>query len=131
MGDGGGGQRIEVTERETPVFGDTEFGVVGPYERLHGTVFGELDPTHRLNAGIVNLDRAARNVHGKVEYQSDFRILKPRAAGNSDPPARTANSHTWGATPPRREGCRRIPGVPRSWLNPRWTRSNTRPLCEM
>ena len=73
----GGVQRIEVTERERPVFGGTEFGAVGPYERLHGTIFGELDPTHPLNAGIVNLDRAARNAHGNVEYQSDFRILKP------------------------------------------------------
>ena len=74
---GGGVRRIEVTERERPVFGGTEFGAVGPYERLHGTVFGELDPTHPLNAGIVNLDRAARNAHGNVEYQSEFRILKP------------------------------------------------------
>src|SRR5712664_946674 len=73
----GGVRRIEVTERETPVFGGTEFGAVGPYERLHGTIFGELNPTHRLNAGIVNLDRAARNARGNVEYQSDFRILKP------------------------------------------------------
>jgi hypothetical protein len=37
--------------------GSTEFGVVGRYERLQGTVFGGLDPTH-LNAGIVNLVRA-------------------------------------------------------------------------
>ena len=73
----GGVLRIEVTERERPVFGGAEFGAVGPYERLHGTIFGELDPTHPLNAGIVNLDRAARNAHGNVEYQSDFRILKP------------------------------------------------------
>ena len=73
----GGVLRIEVTERESPVFGGTEFGAVGPYERLHGTVFGELDPTHPLNAGIVNLDRAARNAQGNVEYRSDFRILKP------------------------------------------------------
>jgi hypothetical protein len=41
----GGVQRIEVTERERSVFGGAEFGAVGPYERLHGTVFGELDPT--------------------------------------------------------------------------------------
>lgn len=74
---GGGVRRIEVTERETPVFGGGAFGAVGPYERLHGTVFGELDPTHHLNAGIVNLDRAVRNKNGNVEYQSDFRILKP------------------------------------------------------
>jgi len=58
------------------VFGGAEFGTVGVYERLHGKVFGELDPTHRLNAGIVNLDRAARNAHGNVEYQGDFGILK-------------------------------------------------------
>jgi len=77
MGVGGEVQRIEVTERETPVFAGMEFGAVGPYERLHGTVYGELDPTHRLNSGIVNLDRAARNARGNVEYQSDFRILKP------------------------------------------------------
>ena len=73
----GGSVRIEVTERETPVFDGAEFGDVGTYERLHGRIFGELDPTHRLNAGIVNLDRAARNANGNVEYQSDFRILKP------------------------------------------------------
>jgi hypothetical protein len=77
MGTGGGVQRIEVTERETPVFGGTEFGAVGPYERLHGRIFGELDPTHRLNADVVNIDRAPRNRSGNVEYQSDFRILKP------------------------------------------------------
>ena len=37
-----GSVRIEVSERETPVFGGTAFGAVGSYERLHGTVFGEL-----------------------------------------------------------------------------------------
>ena len=66
----GGVRRIEVTERERPVFGGTEFGAVGPYERLHGTIFGELDPAHPLNVGIVNLDRAARNAQGNVEYRS-------------------------------------------------------------
>jgi hypothetical protein len=62
---GGGVRRIEMTERETPVFGGAEFGTAGTYERLHRTVFGELDPTHLLNAGIVNLDRAPRNARGK------------------------------------------------------------------
>ena len=77
----GGVRRIEVTERERPVFGGKEFGAVGPYERLHGTIFGELDPTHPLNVGIVNLDRAARNAHGNVEYQSDFRSISIVAMG--------------------------------------------------
>jgi hypothetical protein len=77
MAVGGGVQRIEITERETPGFGGAEFGSVGSYERLHGTLFVELDPTHPLNAGILNLDKAARNGRGNVEYQCDFRILKP------------------------------------------------------
>ncbi|MEJ0016529.1 MAG: alpha/beta hydrolase domain-containing protein [Acetobacteraceae bacterium] len=77
MGDGGGVRRIDIAERETPVFDDTSFGDTGAYERLHGTIFGELDPAHPLNAGIVNLDRAPRNAGGFVEYQSDIRILKP------------------------------------------------------
>ena len=53
----GGVRRIEVTERESPVFGGAEFGAVGPYERLHGTIFGELDPTHPLNCNSSNLIR--------------------------------------------------------------------------
>jgi hypothetical protein len=73
----GGVRRIEVTEREGPVFGGTDFDPTGLYERLHGTVFGEIDPRHPLNADIVNLDRAARNARGNVEYRSDFRISKP------------------------------------------------------
>ena len=59
------------------MFGGEEFGVVGAYERLHGTAFCELDPAHPLNAGIVNLDKVPRNARGNVEYQSEFRILKP------------------------------------------------------
>jgi len=42
---------IAVTERETPVVGGTTFGAVETYERLHGTVFGERDRTHRQAHG--------------------------------------------------------------------------------
>jgi hypothetical protein len=77
MSDGGGVRRIEITEHESPVFGRAEFGAVGAYERLHGTAYGELDPAHPLNAGIVNLARATRNARGFVEYRSEFRILMP------------------------------------------------------
>jgi hypothetical protein len=44
MGVGGGVQRIEMTERGTPVAGGAELGTVGTYERLHGTVFGPTAP---------------------------------------------------------------------------------------
>ena len=74
---GGGIRRIEITERETPVFGGAEFGAVGAYERLHGIAFCELDPSHALNVGIVNLDKAPRNARGNVDYEVAFRVLKP------------------------------------------------------
>jgi hypothetical protein len=77
-----GVRRVEITERETPVFGGAQFGAVGAYERLHGTVYGALDPKHPLNIGITNLDKVPRS--GLVEYQSEFRILKPIAQPRGD-----------------------------------------------
>ena len=57
---------------------------VGTYECLSGTIHGELDPSHPLNAGIVNLDKAPRNAAGRVEYRSDFTLMTPTdlAKGN-------------------------------------------------
>jgi Alpha/beta hydrolase domain len=68
--------RIEINRRE-PFVGGQAFGSVGAYERIVGRFYGELDPGHALNAEIVDLDRAPRNARGKVEYSSDFEILKP------------------------------------------------------
>jgi hypothetical protein len=76
--------RLELTERLTPVFLGRSFGPVGTYESLSGTVHGELDPLHPLNASIVNLDKAQRNAAGRVEYRSDFTLMTPTdlAKGN-------------------------------------------------
>ncbi len=84
MSSSSGVQRFEITERETPVFGGAQLGAIGAYERLHGTVHGVLDPEHPRNIGITYLDKAPRNASGLVEYQSEFRILKPieRRRGN-------------------------------------------------
>lgn len=68
---------IQIDRRESPAFGGHEFGASGPYEILSGKVFGELDPDDPLNTGIVNLDRAPRNIDGMVEYSTDLFILKP------------------------------------------------------
>jgi len=61
-----------------------EFHITGAYEKLVGKIYGEVDPKNRLNRVIVNLDKAPRNRRGKVEYWSDFCILKPidMATGN-------------------------------------------------
>src|SRR5581483_5811255 len=60
------------------------FGAAGPYERLDGTAYFEVDPKDPLNAVIVNLDKAPRNARGMVEFSSPFIILKPvdMAKGN-------------------------------------------------
>jgi hypothetical protein len=69
--------RIEVTSVESPTFGGTAFGSVGPYEKLRGKMYGEVDPANPVNAVIFNLDKAPRNARGMVEYATNFLILKP------------------------------------------------------
>ena len=54
-----------------------EFPVTGAYEKLVGNIYGEVDPSHRLNRVIANLTKAPRNKHKQVEYSSNFCILKP------------------------------------------------------
>jgi hypothetical protein len=66
--------RIDTVE---PFIGGHAFGSVGPYERLTGVAKGELDPSARENAVIVDLDKAPRNSRGMVEYEIDIFILRP------------------------------------------------------
>jgi len=55
----------------------SSWGSAGPYERLDGTAYMEVDPRDPLNAVIVNLDKAPRNGRGMVEFSAPFFILKP------------------------------------------------------
>ncbi len=75
---------LVVVEQRRAFADGLEFGTVGPYERLDGTVYMEVDPDDPLNAVIVNLDRAPRNDRGLVEFSTTFYILKPveMARGN-------------------------------------------------
>jgi hypothetical protein len=75
--------RFVVQRRESFARGH-EFPITGAYEKLVGKIYGEVDPKNRLNRVIVNLDKAPRNRRGRVEYWSDFCILKPldMARGN-------------------------------------------------
>ena len=68
--------RIAIERRE-PFAGGHEFPPVGAYEKLVGKLYGEIDPEDRLNKIIVNLEKAPRNKRDRVEYWSDFYILKP------------------------------------------------------
>ena len=66
-----------VIQRREPFADGHEFPITGAYEKLVGKVYGEVDPKNRLNRIIVNLSKAPRNRRGRVEYSSDFCILKP------------------------------------------------------
>jgi Alpha/beta hydrolase domain len=66
-----------VIQRREPFAGGHEFPITGAYEKLVGKVYGEVDPKNRLNKIIVNLSKAPRNRRGRVEYSSNFFILKP------------------------------------------------------
>src|ERR1041384_4169836 len=62
------------------------FGAAGPYEKLTGTVFFELDPADPHNKAITDIDLAPRNARGRVEFSADLFILAPqdpaRASGS-------------------------------------------------
>src|SRR5262249_45570265 len=75
--------RIEITRTE-PFAAGQSFGDTGAYEKIVGRFYGEVDPAHALNVGIVDIDKAPRNARGQVEYAADFYILRPTdlARGN-------------------------------------------------
>jgi hypothetical protein len=54
------------------------YGSVGEYERLTGTIAGEVDPKDPKNAVIQDLALAPVNANGMVEYTAEFVMLKPK-----------------------------------------------------
>jgi len=54
------------------------FGTVGAYEQLTGTISGEVDPKDSHNTIIQDLELAPVNARGMVEYSADFVMLKPK-----------------------------------------------------
>jgi Alpha/beta hydrolase domain len=69
---------VRFVVEQTRSFADgMSFGNTGPYQRLDGTAYMEVDPHDALNSVIVNLDKAPRNARGLVEFSAPFFILKP------------------------------------------------------
>src|SRR5579864_8521392 len=69
--------QMKITTVESPTFGGASFGSVGQYERIEGTITGEVDPDNPRNAVIVDIEHAPRNSNGTVTYSADFQILRP------------------------------------------------------
>jgi hypothetical protein len=75
--------RIDVQSRSDLV-GGQPFGAAGPYEKLSGKIFFAVDPTLPANRIVADLDKAPRNAAGKVEFSSDFFLIKPKQIGRGN-----------------------------------------------
>jgi len=75
--------RIEVKSRGDVLAGKS-FGTTGGYEKLSGKIYFAVDPRNSANQIVADIDNAAKNPSGKVEFSSDFYIIKPKdlARGN-------------------------------------------------
>jgi hypothetical protein len=69
--------RIEVRSRADLV-GGRPFGAAGPYEKLSGRMYFEVDPANDANKIITDVDKAPRNARGRVEFSADFFLIKPK-----------------------------------------------------
>jgi hypothetical protein len=69
--------QINISEIESPTFGGATFGSVGAYQRVEGTIVGEIDARNPKNVGIVDIELAPRGPDGNVSYSADFQILMP------------------------------------------------------
>ena len=67
---------LRVAERTTFAGGES-FGTSGAYERIAGRVRFAVDPAAKPQAGIVDIDKAARDARGLVHCTADFLLLKP------------------------------------------------------
>ncbi len=68
--------RLQIMSREIVADG-MAFGTTGPYEKLRGTAYFEVDPDDPRDTVVFDLDKAPRNKDGLVEFSVDFFILKP------------------------------------------------------
>jgi len=69
--------RIEVQTR-SDLAGGQAFGSAGAYEKLAGKIYFAVDPSLPANKIVTDLDKAPRNAAGKVEFSSDFYVIKPK-----------------------------------------------------
>src|SRR5438093_3084239 len=75
--------RIEVKNRADLLSGKT-FGAAGAYEKLAGTIYFAVDPKNSANRIITDIDNAPKTSSGKVEFSSDFYLIKPKDAGRGN-----------------------------------------------
>src|SRR6202521_2210217 len=68
---------IEILKVEAVTPGGVPDPGAGPFEKITGKAYGELDPKDPKNALITDIQFAPRNARGKVEYVGTFSLMKP------------------------------------------------------
>src|SRR3954463_10249770 len=68
--------KITITSRAA-AFNGQQFGTAGQFEKNRGIASGEIDPKDRRNALITDIQVAPKNAAGRVEYRTNFTIVKP------------------------------------------------------
>jgi hypothetical protein len=69
--------RVEVKSRADVLAGKS-FGATGAYEKVSGKIYFAVDPRNSANQIVTDIDKASRNASGKIEFSSDFYIIKPK-----------------------------------------------------
>ncbi len=68
--------QLEITSRKTVLDGKL-YGTVGAYEALCGRAWFALDPNHKQNEAIVDLNLAPVDESGRVIFRADVHLLRP------------------------------------------------------
>jgi len=68
--------RIKVTSRKV-ISKSPDHNRSGPYEKIKGMLYLEVDPDDPANQSIVDLKQAKRNSRGNVEFSTEFELHKP------------------------------------------------------
>jgi hypothetical protein len=76
-------ERIEILERAVLAEGRA-FGGVGPYERLRGRVYFVIDSAAAENQAITDIRLAPRDSQGRVQFSSDFMMMRPVDGGRAN-----------------------------------------------
>jgi Alpha/beta hydrolase domain len=69
--------RVEITSQK-PWLNGRSLGKAGPYERLQGRIYFAIDPESAASRRITDIALAPRDAEGRVEFSSDFVLLRPR-----------------------------------------------------
>ena len=67
---------VEIVSR-SPVLDGRPFGSAGSFEKIAGRVYFKVKPGDSHNRVIVDLEKAATDANGDVEFSADFFLLRP------------------------------------------------------